>query len=151
VKHQTVAHRSAASTVPTQLVGEVVDSVDRVNVELRRGSASVVRSDVLRNLARRGWPEEVRLDPLSAITITSMKGGVGLVLQTGNMGRIYADLLKLQTLYINKKINSAVFLSWSKHAARALGENLAHVDRLNTELDIFRATITIPLLVIGIG
>lgn len=150
MKYQVKEYRSGGNLVPAAIVDEVYDSIHRVTLKIKRGAASDIREQVLINLARRGWPSEVTIDPGSGITITSMKNSVGLVFQTGNMSRIYADLLKLQTVYVTKSAAAAIFLSWSKNAAKELGQNLANIDRLLAELSIFSGTITIPMLVIGI-
>jgi hypothetical protein len=55
---------------------------------------------------------ETGLFPLmgSDKTVTSMKDEVGLCLQTGNMARMYADLIKLLTLYLDNAIKAAAII-----------------------------------------
>ena len=65
------------------------------------------------------------------------------------MARGYADLIKLQTLYLRETISAGVILLPTKIAADALGSNIANSDRFMRELDIFDRTITMPLVVIG--
>jgi hypothetical protein len=97
-----------------------------------------------------GWSEEAKLDPGSSITITSVLGSTGLCLQTGNMARVYADLLKLQLLFHRKKICGAILLVFAKQTATELGENIANFERLTKELKIFKEIITVPAIVFGL-
>ncbi len=63
------------------------------------------------------------------------------------MSRFYADLLKLQSLYLESVIEQGVFVLPARNVAVSLGDNTANADRLIRELPIFRKVITIPLLV----
>lgn len=83
----------------------------------------------------------------SKITVTSTKNDVGLCLQTGNMSRIYADLLKLQTMYLKSAIKAAVIVVPSDPVAKKLGSNIANAKRLERELSIFSRAYSVPTLV----
>jgi hypothetical protein len=96
-----------------------------------------------------GWSPEVRIDPNSRISITSIKNRIGLCLQTGNMGRMYADLLKFQTAYQKKIVTAGVLIIPTKDSAKILGDNIANYDRLCKELIIFGEVIVIPLVLYG--
>ena len=84
------------------------------------------------------------------MTITSMKDEVGLCLQTGNMARMYADLMKLQTLYRKGAIGSAVIVLPSNRTAKLLGGNVADAKRLERELNIFEKAYDVPTVVFGL-
>jgi hypothetical protein len=109
-----------------------------------------VKQQMLAQLREHGWSAEVRLHPQRRISLTSVKERVGLCLQTGNMARFYADLLKLQLQFAGGKIDSAVYILPTKDAARQIGSNIANFERFTAELRIFEPVITIPILVIGI-
>jgi hypothetical protein len=86
----------------------------------------------------------------SGISIASQKNRVGLGIQTaGNMSRMYADLIKLQQMYLNDTICVGVLIMPTAIAARQLGDNLANSDRLESELTIFRKVIHMPLMIIS--
>ena len=84
------------------------------------------------------------------MTITSIKNEVGLCLQTGNMARMYADLMKLQTLYLNNAIKAAVIVVPSEPVAKLLGSNIAQAKRLTRELDIFKKAYHVPTLIFAL-
>lgn len=116
-----------------------------------RGTSRKLRDAFLAGLKTSGWSSEVAVHPESDITITSMKGDVGLCLQTGNMARMYADLIKLQTLYLNNAVRSAVIVVPSAPIAKLLGSNIAQADRLVRELDIFKKAYHVPTLIFALA
>lgn len=65
----------------------------------------------------------------------------------GNMSRMYADLLKLQKLYLEDAISAGGIILPTSKASRDLGENIANADRLVAELKIFRRVIHMPIAV----
>ena len=69
--------------------------------------------------------------------------------QTGNMGRVYADILKLQALYTKGNIIAGIILVPQSRTAKALGSNLVNYERLIRELPIFSQVITMPIVVVG--
>ncbi|HLI94464.1 MAG TPA: BglII/BstYI family type II restriction endonuclease [Candidatus Baltobacteraceae bacterium] len=135
-------NRGCVESAKTVIAGLTLSKRDRTTAK--------VRARILDGLHHAGWSDETKLDPGSAMTVTSVKNSVGLCLQTGNMGRIYADLLKLQLLFSRKKIVGAVIILYSRITARELGQNLANFDRLTKELEIFREIITVPAIVFGL-
>ncbi len=73
-----------------------------------------------------------------------------MCLQTGNMSRFYADLLKIETLFRNGSITAAIYVIPTKAFATKLGSNIANFERLVEELGIFSVTLSAPILVMGI-
>jgi hypothetical protein len=63
------------------------------------------------------------------------------------MARIYADMMKLQTLYSNSAIRSAIIVLPSDQVAKKLGQNIASARRLERELAIFEKAYHVPTLV----
>lgn len=118
---------------------------------IKRKSAKEFRSDILRTLAELGWSDRVRIDQRSNINITSVLHETGLCIQTGNMSRFYADILKLETLFRKNLIKGAIYIIPLKSWANEIGSNVANYERLIEELDIFSATVTIPIVVFGIS
>ncbi len=81
------------------------------------------------------------------MTITSRKDNVGLCLQTGNVARMYADIIKLQVLYFDSGISSAAIVVPSQEVAKIIGKNIAQAKRLERELEIFKKAYHVPTLV----
>src|SRR5690349_6000177 len=117
-------------------------------IKVRKGIAKTIRKELTTKLMEKAWPIKVRIDTNSRITITSLKENVGLCLQMGNMGRIYADLLKLQTTFLQNKIAAGIIILSVRRLAVKMGQNIANFERLVGELSIFSKTITMPLLII---
>lgn len=114
-------------------------------------SSKEFRERLLRSLAAFGWSNPVRIDQRSKISITSVLDKTGLCLQTGNMSRFYADLIKLETLYRKEIIVGAIYIVPTRRFAKELSGNVANFERLIEELQIFDTTLTVPLVVFGLS
>lgn len=127
----------------------VVEAIKSSAFTPKKGASARMKSEVLSQLLQKGWAREVEIDATSGISITSIRGRTGLCFQTGNIARMYADLLKLQTVFSRKVIDRGVLVIPTKACAKVLGSNIANYERLTRELAIFDSVITVPLLVVG--
>lgn len=147
MKVQTLSHCGGLSALPGAQRQEIEQAIAQCSIEPTRRAASKIGAAVEAALVTLGWSGKVSLSRDSKISITSMKHDVGLCLQTGNMSRMYADLLKLQHMFLNKTVRAGAMIVPSHAAAKALGDNIANADRLMRELDIFQKVINMPLVV----
>ena len=87
----------------------------------------------------------------SNLKINGIKNNTGLALQTGNVARFYADVLKLQWLYEENKIKNAIYVCLSKEAQKeSYLSNTIHIERALREIDFFDKIITLPILFISL-
>jgi len=147
MKHTVHSHADGASAVPSHLRTEVEAAIAGIEVRLERGAAPRIRDAFMQGVLTAGWSGEVSIAQGTNITITSMKGATGLCLQTGNMSRMYADLMKLQTLYLDGAISSAMIVVPSKPVSNLIGDNVVQATRLERELAVFRKAYNVPTLV----
>lgn len=150
MKYIVHSHCAGDKAVPTALQKEVSAAILAIVEKPARGSATKLRKACHAGLKTSGWSSEVPVAQGSDITITSVKDQVGLCIQTGNMARIYADLIKLQTLYLNNAIKSAVIVVPSAPVAKLLGSNIAQAKRLERELSIFKKAYHVPTLIFAL-
>jgi hypothetical protein len=139
----------AEIVIPQETINQIIQLVESITIKIVPRSSSQIKSTITDKIHQIGWSEEVRLVSYSNITITSAKDKIGLCIQTGNVSRIYADLMKLQTLFSRGAIVAAIVILAEKNAAKILGQNIANYQRLTQEMKIFKDVITTPLLVIG--
>lgn len=149
MKSTLEGHRFGDKVIPTDLLEEVQLAIQNANVKSGSGSAPKIRTAILGGLATKGWSGEVALSSDSEITITSAKSKIGLCLQTGNVSRMYADLMKLQKLYVDGAIIAGIVIVPSKLCAKKIGSNVANSVRLSKELKIFERVITSPLVILS--
>lgn len=149
MRTQIYEHRSGLKVVPNDIIADVEKIIGEINPTLSKKTVSSLKELVRERLEKEGWTGEYRLDAASKITISSYLKGIGLCFQTGNVGRIYADLLKLQTLYTKGNIAAGIILIPQIKTAKELGSNMANYERLIRELPIFSQVITMPIVVIG--
>lgn len=150
MKHSARSHCEGEKFVPAALRQEVAATLDSLKVKITKGASSNLRDELIAKLRGLGWSSEVIVSRDSKVSITSVKGSTGMCLQTGNMARMYADLLKLQKLYMDNAISSAVMIVPSEPVAKTLGANLAHASRLERELGIFKKVIHVPMVIYAI-
>lgn len=144
------SHQNADHAVDPKIRKNIIQILESTKFTIHEGCADKLRKTILSQLKEVGWSDDFKLDVNSQISLTSSNDDHALCFQTGNMSRFYADLLKLQYVYINKKSFAAFYLIPSKEAAKKMGSNIAHFDRFVFELILFKDIVTIPTLVIGI-
>ena len=149
MRTQIYEHRSGLKVVPNDVIANIEKIISNENPILSKKTVTFIKESIREKMEKEGWTGEYRLDATSKITISSYLKGIGLCFQTGNVGRIYADLLKLQTLYTKGNITAGIILIPQIKMAKELGTNMANYERLIRELPIFSQVITMPLVVIG--
>jgi hypothetical protein len=143
-------HYNAKKIIPTafqqQVLGTITLAIIKKPIDTQK-----IRRSILEPLHNEGWSDEIRVAPTSSkIDITSMKSEIGLCFQTGNMSRFYADILKLQTLFVDCKIKGSFCIVPKRAFAKSFGENIVNFERFVKEIAIFSKTITVPILIYGI-
>jgi hypothetical protein len=150
MKHTILTHAQGTTRIPKNIQADVTNAIENIRLAPGALSTKALRDAVTKRLVKAGWSGEVPVASGSKITITSKKQRTGLCLQTGNIARIYADLMKLLALYHNDVINFAIILIPSKALAKKINSNLANSDRLMRELEIFRKVYTLPTIVFSL-
>ena len=143
-------YRSGEQVVPESIAKDLVQVIQGMDYTLTRYDIKNFKDDLSNQLKTIGWSGKVRLSTSSSISITSVNNEIGLCTQTGNMARMYADLIKLQTMYVDGKIKAAIFVAPTKDCAKDFGDNVVNYQRLINELtNIFSKVITIPMIIVG--
>jgi hypothetical protein len=150
MKATLLSHCAGKDAIPAAIQKGIIAAVAQVDVPAQPGSARKIRAQLLTGLKTDGWSSEVPVALGSDMTVTSVRDGIGLCLQTGNMARMYADLIKLQTLYLDNAITAAVLILPSQSLALAIGDNIAQASRLERELRIFRKAYHVPTLLFAL-
>lgn len=150
MKYNIVYRNHGQNVIPDAAVYEITEAVKNCAAKVFLRNATSIRQKIQSDLINNGWSPEVQIDPSSRVSITSRKAETGLCIQTGNVARIYADLLKLQAVYERGLIKGGAIILPTKECARQLASNVANMERLDNELDIFGKVINLPLVLIGI-
>ena len=155
MRYEILSHRQGVRSVPV---------ADRMNVENLLDSLifadgklmpKEVTDPIRQGLIALGWSSNVAIGQGTNISIASVHKDVGMAIQFGNISRIYADLMKLQTLYIEEKISSGIIIVPHRDLISRLSksgglDNRCSFNRLVRELPIFSKIITIPIIVYGV-
>lgn len=127
----------------------LTDLFEAPSIVVEPGCTGKIRSHLKDELTNGGWSYDVRIDPAHDLTVTGMYKDMAFQIQTGNFSRAMYDLLKLQYLYTQKKIDVAALAVPTKGAADLIGSNLAHVERLWGELRLLDRILTVPVLLLS--
>lgn len=127
-------YRSGREIIPEDIINGVTQLINGLDYSLGKYEIKNFKDDLSAQLATLGWSGKVSLSSKSNISITAMLKNIGLCTQTGNMARMYADLMKLQALYMDEKIKAAVFVIPTKACANSFGGNVANYERFLNEL-----------------
>lgn len=125
------------------------DIFEAPKIKVGEVQTTVIRDHVKSELENDGWAFNVRIDAEVDLTVFARKGDLAFQLQTGNISRYAYDLLKLQHLYSKREIESAILAVPTKTAAMKIGSNVAYVERIWNELNIFDRFITLPIMLIS--
>jgi len=150
MNHTIYNHCAGEKALPGSIRNEIAAAIKSVSIKPARKAATSIRQTLIDHLKGAGWSSEVVVSVGSDMTITSIKNNVGLCVQTGNVARLYADLIKLQTLYLDNAIRSAVIILPSQPMALLLGSNIAQATRLERELNIFKKAYHVPTVVFAL-
>ena len=152
VRIQLYNYRSGQQIIPEEIRTFVIRSIEEYDYYNGRIDIRSFNKDLLDKLRSKGWADGFPLSVYSKISITSVLDKIGICVQTGNVARIYADILKMQTLFTDEKLSAGILVVPTKEYADSLGKNVANYERLIRELTyVFSKVITIPLLIISFG
>lgn len=149
MRSNIISHSNAKLVIPKDIQYEIVEIVDALKSPIESNGATTIRKEIIEDLHQLGWSNPIKLDVTSNMSITGVKNKVGICVQLGNISRIYADLIKMQTLFIRQSIIGGVIILPTNTTAGIMGQNMANSDRLSRELKIYYTVITIPLLIVG--
>lgn len=127
----------------------LTDVFEAPGVKIEPRCTATIREHVESEFLNAGWALNVSLDQGVGLKVFSQKDDLAFQLQTGNMSRAPYDLLKLQYLFQANRIEAAAIALPTKEAARTIGDNVAHAERVIRELELFDRVITVPILVVA--
>src|SRR5262245_37964133 len=142
-------HNAVAEWQRRDLHEWLTDVFEAPAVVIERFCTPAIRAHVEDEFATEGWALDVRLDQHHQLAVTAMKGDLAFQLQTGNMSRAPYDLLKLQYLFQEHRIQAAALALPTLSAAKIIGDNIANADRIFRELRLFDRVITVPISVVA--
>jgi hypothetical protein len=142
-------HNGDAEWEKRELTEWLTDLFEAPNIPIGPGCTGKVRQHLQDELTKSGWTHSVRIAQNFDLTVTGRYRDLAFQIQTGNISRAMYDLLKLQYLYLQEKIEAAALAVPTKTASALIASNVANVDRVWSEVQLFDRVITFPLLIIG--
>lgn len=135
------------SSNTSELAQSVIDSL--IPIPRDASDSRLMRSYWEEVLLSDGWVKGLQVGD-SGLSIGYVRGQVGMCVQLGNRSRVYADLLKLETLYRRGTISQAVLVVPSDAYSTSLGTNYASFSRAEQDIKSLTPTISMPVVLISI-
>lgn len=153
--YEILDHRHGLRAVSAEERSNVENLLENLTFPSGKLKPNDVVNPIKNGLIDLGWSGKVSVGQGTNISITSVHSDVGLAIQFGNISRIYADFMKLQVLFIEAKIASAIIIVPHKDLLARLSkgggtDNRCSYGRIARELPIFKKILTIPTLVYGV-
>jgi hypothetical protein len=142
-------HNGQAEWERRELSDWLTDLFEAPSIAIGAGCTGNIRSHISTELSDSGWSNQVRIDPNFDLTVTGRHRDLAFQIQTGNISRAIYDLMKLQYLFQQRKIGAAALAVPTKAAGLLIASNVASVERVWNEVQLFDRIITLPLLVVG--
>jgi hypothetical protein len=142
-------HNGDAEWEKRELADWLTDLFEAPDVPVGPGCTGLIRDYLQEELTRGGWAQSVRIDPNSDMTVGGRYRDLAFQVQTGNISRAMYDLLKFQYLYLQGQIEAAALAVPTKKAAASIASNVASVERIWNEVQLFDRIITFPLLIVS--
>jgi hypothetical protein len=142
-------HNGQAEWEKRELAEWLTDLFETPGITVGAGCTGKIRTHISNELSASGWSHGVRIDPNFDLTVTGRYRDLAFQIQTGNISRAIYDLMKLQFLYQQGKIEAAALAVPTKAAGLLIASNVASVERVWGEVQLFDRIITFPLLVVG--
>jgi hypothetical protein len=127
----------------------LTDLFEAPGIAIGAGCTNAIRTHLRDELTTAGWAYNVRINPNYDLTVTGTYRDMAFQVQTGNISRAMYDLLKLQYLYEQKKIEVAALAVPTKAAASLIASNVSTVERVWGEVQLFDRIVTFPLLIVA--
>lgn len=142
-------HNGQAEWEKRELSDWLTDLFEAPKIHIGTGCTRRIREHLKCELTAKGWAHNVRIDPNSDLTVTGRYRDLAFQIQTGNISRALYDLMKMQYLYQEHKIQAAALAVPTKAASILIASNVASAERVWGEVQLFDRIITFPLLIVG--
>jgi hypothetical protein len=131
-------------------ISRIISQIKTIKYSAKTQNIKILKNKLTEIFSNNGFILNIVLKG-SNLKINGIKNNTGLALQTGNVARFYADILKLQWLYEEDKIKNAIYVCLSKEAQQeSYLSNTIHAERALREADFFDKIITLPILFISL-
>lgn len=134
---------------------QAISLAEDVGSALQSAPSSLQTSRDLRKfwesvLLSEGWIRSLAVGR-SSLSIGYVRGETGMCIQMGNTCRVYADLLKMETVFRLGDISQAVLVVPADDLSAQLGTNYASFSRAEEDIKALAPTISMPILLIEIA
>lgn len=133
----STSHRKGRELVESLgLKDDILAAIEAPDLKVVEGGSAAIKEHIAKALARKGWASPVAVEPTLDLEINACRNRCLLHVQTGNIARAFYDLMKMQSIFDQKRADVAVLIVPTKVASRIIGGNLAQFERISQELEL---------------
>jgi len=110
-----------------------------------------IKKDITKLFSNAGFITEINIHPDYGLEVNGIKKDVCFGVQLGNAARFYADMMKMQYLFLEGVISKTVYITFTKDfIKKSYSGNNISFERAISEITLFNSIITLPIYFIGI-
>ncbi len=145
------SHREARELLcDMEMYDSILSAVNSPHVQIGRRMTRTIKSHISNQLLHEGWASRVKVSPNAALVLNLFRNSVIVQIQTGNIARVYYDLMKIQAMYDQDLVLCGALILPIASAARVMGSNMAQAERVANELKhVFNKQVQVPILIVG--
>lgn len=136
--------------VYSEVSDRVISILDSIEFEHQKNSSTFLKEILQNEFVKLKWYSKFKVDSRLNWYVQFYTKDTAILYYFSNKARSSLDLLKIQHLYKTGKIKSAIYIVLSAEAANVVASNLTNYQTLEKEVNVFKETITCPILLIGL-
>ena len=110
-----------------------------------------IKKDITKLFSDEGFITDVIIHPAHRLDVNGIKEDICFGAQLGNAARFYADVIKMQYLFIEGVITKAIYVTFTRDfIKKSYSGNNISFERAISEITLFKSIITLPIYFIGI-
>ena len=124
--------------------------IGSVKFEHKKNSSRFLKEILQYEFNKLNWYPKFKVDGRLNWYVQFYAKETAILFYFSNKARSSLDLIKSQHLFANGKIKGAIYIVRTYESANKVAENLTNFETLEKEINVFKETITCPILLIGL-
>ena len=145
-----IIHTRLSGFLDNSISSEVQRILKSIEFKHQKNSSTFLKEILQYEFNKMNWYSKYKVDNRLNWYVQFYAEETAILFYFSNKARSSLDLIKIQHLFVNGKITSAVYIVLTSESAKKVASNLANFETLEKEIVVFKETITCPILLIGL-
>ena len=129
---------------------EIHKIIGSIKFEHKKNSSPFLKEILQYEFNKLNWYPKFKVDSRLNWYVQFYAKETAILFYFSNKARSSLDLIKIQHLFANGKIKGAIYIVLTHESANKVAANLTNFETLEKEINVFKETITCPILLIGL-